>query len=357
MADLSLHPDSEHIPPTLDPHTQPDIEFQDPEVVYRNEQFVMTQMGVSFAMILGMTFGMAGLTIAFMSDQVKGLEAVGWGMAIFTFSSMIHLLVSRIWCGRTDSQAIARNGYLFVLSLLAASFYLYALFSDTVYVFTGFIAANLYFPLFGRFILSIEPPTPPLRQGGFNITPFSRVALSAIVLVGIIIGMGVGMSSSGSQSTGRGLFARKIVVRKIDHSRKSIHMIVFRFIKPYRILQALAAKERSGVRVEVLAKSGTFKNDPSSLDTLRAAGIPVRILPSDTPKWLRPYSIIDSRILLQGSKGWADTPIPFQKQLSVQSSMLLFERIRRMDYNFRVFWEHSRPLDLSPSRIGQPSVP
>ena len=352
MADSSLHPDSEQISSPRDRHT--DTEFQDPEVLYRNEQFVMTQMGVSFAMILGMTFGMSGLTIAFMSDQVKGLEVVGWGMIIFTLSSLLHLLVSRVWSGHIETQSITRNGYLLVLSLLCATVYLYALFSDTVYVFMGFIAANVYFPLFGRFILSIEPPPPPLRQGGFNITPFSRVALAAIVLLGIIIGMGVGMSSSGSQSTGRGLFARQIVVRKIEHSRKSIHMIVFRFIKPYRILEALSEKAHSGVKVEVLAMPDTFKEDPSSLATLQSAGIPVRILPPDTPKWLRPYTIIDSRILLQGSKGWADTPVPFQKQLSVQSSMLLFERIRRMDFNFRVFWEHSRPISPLHSAANLP---
>ena len=355
MADSSLHPDPEQISPPPDPHTE--TEFQDPEVVYRNEQFVMTQMGVSFAMILGMTFGMSGLTIAFMSDQVKGLEVVGWGIIIFTLSSLLHLLVSRIWSGRIETQSITRNSYLLVLSFLSATLYLYALFSDTVFVFLGFIAANVFFPVFGRFILSIEPPTPPLRQGGFNITPFSRVALAAIVLLGIIIGMGVGMASSGSQSTGRGLFARKIVVRKIEHARKSVHMIVFRFIKPYRILEAISEKEHSGVKVEVLAKPGTFKDDPAALATLRSAGIPVRILPPDTPKWLRPYSIIDSRILLQGSKGWADTPIPFQKQLSVQSSMLLFERIRRMNDNFRVLWEHSHPPVQVHAAADRPSPP
>ena len=357
MADSSLHPDTEHTSATMADNPRPDIEFQDPEEAYRNEQFVMTQMGVSFAMILGMTFGMSGLTIAFMSDQVKGLEVVGWGMMIFTFSPLLHLLVSRIWSGHIERSAITRNGHLFALSLLAATLYLYALFSDTVYTFIGFIAANIYFPFFGRFILSIDPPTPPLRKGGFNITPFSRVALSAIVLLGIIIGLGVGMDSSGSQSTGRGLFARKIVVRKIDQSRKSIHMIVFRFIKPYRILQALAAKERSGVRVKILVKPGTFRNDPASLDTLRAAGIAVRILPPDTPKWLRPYSIIDSRTLLQGSKGWADIPVPFQKQMSVQSSMLLFERIRRMDSNFRVLWAHSRPPAPMDTGNARPPIP
>ena len=121
-------------------------------------------------------------------------------------------------------------------------------------------------------------------------------------------------------------------------------MVVFRFIKPYRILEALKRKEQDGVRVKVLVKPDALQEGSQAIGSLLSAGIPVRVLPPDTPKWLRPYTVIDSRILLQGSKGWADVSSPFQKQLVVQSSMLLFERIRRMDYNFRVIWDHSAPL-------------
>lgn len=343
MTDSPLIEDAENKTPVRNVSPNED-DFQDPEILHRNEQFSMTQIGVSFAMILGMIFGMTGLTIAFMSDQVKGLQIVGWGMALFTVSTLIHLGVSRVWTGRIEKEAITRNGYLLVLSLLSVIVYLYALLSDTVYVFAGFIAANIYFPIFGRFALSVEAPPPPARPGSFNITPFSRIALSAIVLLGIIVGLGIGMDSSGSQATGRGLFARNIVVRKIHQSRKSIHMVVFQFIKPYRILEAIKRKEQSGVRVKVLLKPDALQEESQAVASLLSAGIPVRVLPPDTPKWLRPYTVIDSRILLQGSKGWADASSPFQKQLVVQSSMLLFERIRRMDYNFRVIWDHSAPL-------------
>ncbi len=322
----------------------PEHEYMDPEVRQRNEQFAMIAMSIVFVMILGMIFGMSGLTSAFMADQVKGLRIMGWGMAIFAASSLLHLLVSRIWRGSLLPGQASRNSYLLVPSLVCVIAYLYALFSDTAFVFVGFIGGNLFFPLFGKYILSMERPEPPARAGSFHLAPFSRVSLATVVLVGIIIGLGIGMDSAGSQSIGRGLFARTVVSEKLLQSRKSVHMIIFRFIKPYRILEALRQDQARGVRIQVLVRPETLKEDRDAVHTLLSAGIPVRILPPDTPKWLRPYTVLDGRILLQGSKGWSDTPIPFQKQLSVQATLLLFERIRKMDYNFKVIWDHATPL-------------
>lgn len=323
-------------------------EYMDPEIRQRNEQFSMIIMSIAFMMILGMIFGMSGLTSAFMADQVKGLRIMGWGMAIFAASGLFHLLVSRIWMGSLVSGQAARNSYLLVPSLLCVIAYLYALFSDTAFVFIGFIGGNLFFPLFGKYILSIEHPPPPSLRSSFQITPFSRVSLATIVLIGIIVGLGIGMDSAGSQSIGRGLFARTVVSEKLLHSRKSVHMIVFRFIKPYRILEALKQDHSRGLRIRILVRPETLKENRDTVNTLLKDGIPVRILPPDTPKWLRPYTVLDGRILLQGSKGWSDKPVPFQKQLTVQATLLLFERIRKMDYNFNVIWNHATPLSSLP---------
>ncbi|MHB1606196.1 MAG: phospholipase D-like domain-containing protein [Leptospirales bacterium] len=332
---------------------QPDFspeypEYMDPEIRQKNEQFAMIVMSISFVMILGMIFGMTGLTSALMADQAEGLRIMGWGMAIFTASSLLHLLVSRIWMGSLVPGQAARNSYLLVPSLVCAIAYLYALFSDTAFVFVGFIGGNLFFPLFGKYILSMEHPAPPSRPGSFQITPFSRVSLATILLIGIIIGLGIGMSASGSQSIGRGLFARTVVSEKLLQSRKSIHMIVFQFIKPYRILEALRQDHSRGLRIRILVRPETLKENRDTINTLLKDGISVRVLPPDTPKWLRPYTVLDDRILLQGSKGWSDHPVPFQRQLTVQASLLLFERIRKMDHNFDVIWNHSTQLKSLP---------
>lgn len=55
----------------------------DPEVRARNENFMMTIMAISFTMIISLILAMAGLTSAFMADQVKGLHLVAWSMAPF----------------------------------------------------------------------------------------------------------------------------------------------------------------------------------------------------------------------------------------------------------------------------------
>lgn len=323
-------------------------EFSDPEQRQRNEQFAMITMGIVFIMILGMIFGMSGLTSAFMADQVKGLRIMGWGMSIFTASSILHLLVSRVWMGSLVPGQASRNSYLLVPALVCAIAYLYALLSDTAFVFIGFIGGNLFFPLFGKYILSLERPEPPPQKGSFQIFPFSRISLATILLIGVIVGLGIGMDSAGNQSIGGGLFARNIVAEKLLQSRKSVHMIIFRFIKPYRILEALRQDQARGLKIRILVRPETLQEDRETIATLLSAGISVRLLPPDTPKWLRPYAVLDGRILLQGSKGWADIPIPFQKQLSVQATLLLFERIRRMDANFKVIWDHSIPLHSLP---------
>lgn len=329
----------------------------DPEVAHRNEQFSMTAMSFSIFMILGMIFAIAGLTSAFLSDQEKGLALMGWGMILFTGASLLHLAAHRVWLGGFQKGRAVRNAYLLAFSLLSVILYLYALLSGTVFVFIGFIGGNVFFPLFGSYILSLErtPPTP--RRNTFNITPFSRISLAAILLAGIITGLGIGMSSSGSQSIGRGLFARNVVSEKIDRARLSVHMIVFQFIKPYRIVESLKSAHGRGVRIRLLVRPDTVASDPVDIETLRTAGIPIRVLPPDTPKWLRPYTVLDRRILLQGSKGWSDRPVPFQKQLSVQASLGLFERIRRMDNNFRVLWDHSVPLTVPQSPSGGAKLP
>lgn len=322
--------------------------YMDPEVAHRNEQFSMTAMSLSIFMILGMIFAIAGLTSGFLSDQEKGLVIMGWGMLLFTGASLLHLVAHRVWLGGFQEGHAVRNAYLLAFSLLSVILYLYALLSGTVFVFIGFIGGNVFFPLFGSYILSLERTPPSPRRNTFNITPFSRISLAAILLAGIITGLGIGMASSGSQSIGRGLFARKVVSDKIDHARLSVHMIVFQFIKPYRIVESLKNAHGRGVNIRLLVRPDTIASDPEDIGALRNAGVPIRVLPPDTPKWLRPYTVLDGRILLQGSKGWSDRPVPFQKQLSVQASLILFERIRRMDNNFRVLWDHSIPLTGTP---------
>ncbi|MHB1287059.1 MAG: phospholipase D-like domain-containing protein [Leptospirales bacterium] len=350
MTDTHTHSAPESDSPDQPPFQEEDIspEFIEPEHRQRNEQFAMITTSIVFVMILGMIFGMAGLTSAFMADQVKGLRIMGWGMAIFAASSILHLLVSRIWMGSLAPGQASRNSFLLVPALVCAIGYLYALFSDTAFVFIGFIGGNLFFPLFGKYILSLERPEPPPQKGSFQVFPFSRVSLATILLMGVIAGLGIGMDSAGNQSIGGGLFARNIVTEKLLQSRKSVHMIIFRFIKPYRILEALRQDQSRGLRIQILVRPETLQKDQGSIRTLLSSGISVRLLPPDTPKWLRPYTVLDGRILLQGSKGWADTPIPFQKQLSVQATLLLFERIRKMDSNFKVIWEHSIPLHSLP---------
>ncbi len=328
--------------PDEDPQT-----FLDPEAAHRNEQFSMTVMSLSIAMVLGMIFGMAGLTSAFIADQVKGLALMGWGMLLFAGATILHLIAHRVWLGGYQEGRATRNAYLLAFALLAVILYLYALLSKTVFVFVGFIGGNVFFPLFGSYVLSLERVPPAPRRNAFNITPFSRISLAAILLAGIIAGMGIGMSSSGSQSIGRGLFARRVVSDKIDQSRLSIHMVVFQFIKPYRIIESLENARRRGVGIQLLVRPETISENRVDIDSLLKAGIPVRVLPPDTPKWLRPYTILDGRILLQGSKGWSALPVPFQKELSVQASLLLFDRIRRMDSNFLVLWDHSKPINVN----------
>jgi hypothetical protein len=326
--------------------------FVDPEAAHRNEQFAMTVMSLSIAMVLGMIFGMAGLTSAFIADQVKGLTLMGWGMLLFTGSAVLHLVAHRIWLGGYQEGLATRNAYLLAFAFLSVILYLYALLSKTAFVFIGFIGGNFFFPLFGSYLLSLERVPPAPRRNTFNITPFSRISLAAILLAGIIAGMGIGMASSGSQSIGRGLFARRVVADKIDQSRLSIHMVVFQFIKPYRIIESLQNARKRGVEIQLLVRPEAISGNNGDIESLLKAGIPIRILPPDTPKWLRPYTILDGRVLLQGSKGWADLPVPFQKELSVQASLLIFERIRKMDSNFLVLWDHSKPLNPIPSPAG-----
>lgn len=324
----------------------------DPEIRARNENFMMTIMAVSFTMIIALILAMSGLTSAFMADQVKGLRLVAWSMALFTPAALLHLIVVRIWLGGLISENIKKNAYLLVISLLGALLFLWTLSSNTVFVFAGFIGANIFFPLFGRYILSLEPPFPKTHMGSFNLTPFSRTSMIMILFIGVIVGMGIGMEDAGSQATGRGLFARNIVAKRIGMTNRSIDLIFYHLIKPYRVVEAITSARKKGVSVRILVKPGTLSVNAQDIQELVRAGAEVRILPPDTPSWLRPYLIIDKRILIQGSKGWADDPIPFQRQLVIQANLILFERIRRMEKTFDVLWDHSKPVS-----IPQPVVP
>jgi hypothetical protein len=316
----------------------------DPEIRARNENFMMTIMAISFTMIIALILSMAGLTSAFMADQVKGLQLVAWSMALFTPAALLHLIVVRIWLGGLVSENIKKNAYLLVISLLGALLFLWALASNTVFVFAGFIGANIFFPLFGRYILSVEPPLPKTHMGSFNLTPFSRTSMIMILFIGVIVGMGIGMEDAGNQATGRGLFARNIVAKRIGMTHRSIDLIFYHLIKSYRVTEAITSARKSGITVRILVKPETLSLNASDLKELLQAGAMVRVLPPDAPSWLRPYLIIDKRILIQGSKGWADDPIPFQRQLVIQANLILFERIRRMENTFNILWEHSKPL-------------
>jgi len=321
----------------------------DPEIRARNENFMMTIMAVSFTMIIALILAMSGLTSAFMADQVKGLQLVAWSMALFTPAALLHLIVVRIWLGNLISENIKKNAHLLVISLLGALLFLWALSSNTVFVFAGFIGANVFFPLFGRYILSLEPPFPKTHMGSFNLTPFSRTSMIMILFIGIIVGMGIGMEDAGSQATGRGLFARNIVAKRIGMTHRSIDLIVYHLIKPYRVVEAITSAKKRGITVRILIRAETLSLNASDLQELLQAGAMIRVLPPDTPSWLRPYLIIDKRILIQGSKGWADDPIPFQRQLVIQANLILFERIRRMENTFNVLWEHSKPISMPQS--------
>ncbi len=329
----------------------------DPEVRARNENFVMTVMAISFTMIIAMILATAGLTSAFLADQVKGLHLVGWAMALFFPAGLLHLWVSRIWTGRLVAGNITRNAYQLVLSLLGALLFLWALSSNTVFVFAGFIGANIFFPLFGGYLLSLETPAPKTHMGSFNVTPFSRVSMVMILFVGIIVGMGIGMEDAGSQATGRGLFARNIVAGRIALTHKSIDLVAYHLIKPYRIIEAIRSARNKGVTVRILVKPETLVYNRQDINTLLSMGAQVRILPPDTPSWLRPYLIIDRRILIQGSKGWADLPIPFQRQLVIQANLILFERIRRMEQTFDVLWDHSAPATTAGPQAPSGTAP
>jgi hypothetical protein len=327
----------------------------DPEIRARNENFMMTIMAVSFTMIIALILAMSGLTSAFMADQVKGLRLVAWSMALFVPATILHLIVAKIWLGGLVTENIKKNAHLLVISLLGAILFLWALSSNTVFVFAGFIGANIFFPLFGRYILSLEQPFPKTHMGSFNLTPFSRTSMIMILFIGVIVGMGIGMEDAGSQATGRGLFARNIVAKRIGMTHRSIDLIFYHLIKPYRVVEAITTARKRGVAVRILIRKGTLLVNASDIQELLRAGAIVRVLPPDTPSWLRPYLIIDKRILIQGSKGWADDPIPFQRQLVIQANLILFERIRRMENTFDILWEHSKAVPLlqttSPSKI------
>ncbi len=318
----------------------------DPEIRARNENFMMTIMAISFTMIISLILAMSGLTSAFMADQVKGLRLVAWSMLLFTPAALLHLIVVRIWLGGLISENIKKNAYLLVISLLGALLFIWTLSSNTVFVFAGFIGANIFFPLFGRYLLSLEPPFPKTHMGSFNLTPFSRTSMIMILFIGVIVGMGIGMEDAGSQATGRGLFARNIVAKRIGMTHRSIDLIFYHLIKPYRVVEAITSARKKGIEVRVLVKTGTLSVNASDIQELLHSGAKVRVLPPDTPSWLRPYLIIDKRILIQGSKGWADDPIPFQRQLVIQANLILFERIRRMEKTFNVLWDHSKPVPL-----------
>lgn len=323
------------------------VRIIDPEIEDKNEKFSVALMGAASGMIFGLVAIFVGIMVGFMADQRSGLTNVGIGMGVFSFFALAHFGISRAWLGKSDSGRLQANLAFFLFAILGGALYFYAAFSDTEWLASGFLGGLLFTILLGKGILAIENDPPRSRRTTYIFSPFERHALIIILLVGTILGVGVGMNSDGHRAIGRGPFARTFLAEKIGDSRHEVDLLLFGLPKSYRLRNALQAEKRKGLSIRILLTQDAALRYAPDLLALAKAGFSVRILPPGLPSYIRPFALVDHRILLTGSGGWGSRDLAGGHQMKMTANLLSLGKIRLYQKNFNSLWSQSAPARIN----------
>lgn len=318
--------------------------ISDPELEDRNEKYSAALMGAASGQIMGLVVLFVGLVGGFMSDQTNGLENTGIGMGLFAAFSFLHYAISRHWLGGADRERLQANLPFFLFALFGVVLYFYATFSDTEWVSAGFLGGILFVILLGKGILAIEKTPPKSRKTTYILSPFERNSLIIVVLVGSMLGVGVGMNSEGHREIGHGPFARTFLSETISSAHHQVAILLFGVPRSYRLRKGLLAAKSKGLSVRVLVTAQAASAYATDLLALRKAGIPVRILPDALPSYIRPFALIDRRILLTGSGGWGSLTTDGGNEMKMTANLLALPKIHLFLKNFDSLWNRSTPL-------------
>ena len=324
----------------------------DPELEDRKEKFSVALMGATCGMIFGLVVTLVGLVGGLMSDQISGLGNTGIGMGVFAAFALLHLTISVLWTGWSGRDRFQAHLGSFLFAAVGGGLYFYAAFSGTGWLVTGFVGGFLFVILLGHGILGIEHTPPKSRKTSYLFSPFERSALTIVLMVGTMLGVGVGMNSSGHRIIGRGAFSRTFLAESIGASRYQVNILLFGLRKPYRLAKALAAAKARGLALRILVTPEVRNGHARELDALIRAGVSVRVLPAPLPSYIRPFVLLDHRILLTGAGGWGTRDREVGHQMRMTANLLSLGKIRLYQKNFDSLWSGSTALSS-----GTPSPP